>query len=734
MTSATALLLLLAMISLQLSRSFDTAVGASVTAGLIAFAVLFAARRALHRPLARITAKTRNGVTIGVGAILAVAIVVCSSLSILSLAGEEIVLAGLLALAAALFTCRDDNTSLQQTALLSAVVVLFSLPGIGESYRLPVILAATACGGLWFMVSATAAPKDRWTWAYASAVIVVLIGVGLMAHHRIQPAGDENPWYAAWAPTSGGDGAGDENARRGTGDGPDEISGGSADSLGFDKSDTFSESGRDGLYDLWVESYGTPTKSSDQEKMVGLKPNDVKVVQGNDRENLRVGRSFELRREPGRRPPMNEDVAAGARAWIKGPTPAYIPLAVFTDYDGTAWQVMDHGKPSVPARKTDDHWMEILHRPISPSFDGTDTYEIRAGDLGGEVLPLPPLVERFRMGRVSRPDFFALTRSGLLRLARRNLPAGATLEVVTKRIAPSRLVNVEIALPKHSDSGLLDTGSVGEDVRALATEWGSGRERGWRQVEQVVRRLRDHVTLDRTLAPSTLVEPVRELLLVSRRGPDHQIASASVMLLRSLGYPTRLVSGFFAATEDVESRSGFVPLAADDVHFWIEVRLADGTWVTVDPTPGYPMLNLPTPPGEWLASLWHKGQGAISANPFATGLIVAAIGFGIVLRHRWMDGLATMFCRMRGYPPRLTLRVLELRARMARRPRPASMPAGQWIASLNAGPAGQSFVSELNRVLYREGADRADARAIASQAALSEISFRKLMKERKEIP
>ncbi len=734
MTFATALLLLLAITALQLSRSSDSAVGASATAGLIAFAILLAARRALHQPLARITPRTRNRVTIGVGAILVGTIVLCSSLSILSLAGEEIVLAELLALAAALFTCRDDGKSLQQTALLSAVVVLFSLPGISESFRLPVILAATACGGLWFMVSATVTPKERWTWTYASVIIVALIGVGLLAHHRIQPAGEENPWYAAWVPTSGGDGAGDDDARRGTGDGPDEISGGSADSLGFDKSDTFSESGRDGLYDLWVESYGKPTTSSDQQKMVGLKPNDVRVVQGNDRENLRVGRSFELRREPARRPPVNGDVAAGARAWIKGPMPAYIPLAVFTDYDGTAWQVMDHGKPSVPARKTDGNWMEILHRPISPSFEGTDTYEIRAGDLGGEVLPLPSLVERFRMGRVGRPDFFALTRSGLLRLSRRNLPPGATLEVVVKRIAPSRLVNVEIALPKHSDSSLLDVDSVGEDVRALAAEWGDGRKRGWRQVEQVVRRLRDHIALDRTPVPSTSVEPVRELLLVSRRGPDHQIASASVMLLRSLGYPTRLVSGFFAATEDVDPRSGFVPLDADDVHFWIEVRLADGTWVTVDPTPGYPMLNLPTPPGEWLASFWHEGQVMVAANRVAAGLVVTAVVLGFVLRYQWIDALATLFCRLRGYPPRLTLRVLELRGRMARRPRPTSMPPGQWVASLNAGLAGQSFIVELNRVLYREGADRAGMTAVAGKAALSAISLRKLMKERKEIP
>jgi len=727
MTVATSILLLLAISALQLSRAAQGSAVAALTTGAMLFAGLLAARFVLLRLLRRAEPRLRNRVALASGIVGCGLLVAGSSISLASFAGEEMVLAVLLTLAGVLFVCFDDPMAPRRAALVSVVVVLFALPGLSAAHRLPVIVATAVCACAWLATSVNGATAGTWARVYAGLAAVMIGGVCLLADHRIQPT-DGNPWYAAWVPTSGGDGAGDTNARRGTGDGPDEINGG-ADALGFDKSDTFSESGRDGLYDLWVESYGKPAKPSDQQRMVGLKPQDVKVVHGNDRENLRVGRSFELRREPQPHKPSAGDVGAAARAWIKGPMPAYVPLAVFRDYDGAAWQVMDPGKPSIPARKMDANWMEILHRPISLAFAGTDHYEIRAGDLGGDVLPLPPIVERFRMGRVSRPDFFATTRSGLIRLARRTLPAGATVDVVAKRVAPARLVNVEPALPKHSDPSVLDVSLVDAGVLPLAVEWGGGRERGWRQIEQVLQRLRGHVALDQAAVVSASGEPVRELLFASRRGPDHQIASAAVMLLRSLGYPTRLVSGFYASDDDVDPRSGFVPLSADDVHFWIEVRLADGTWITVDPTPGYPMLNLPTPPGEWLAGVWRDARLAIAANPLAAALTLVAATLFIISRRRWIDLFATLSCRLRGYPPRHVLRVLERRARIARRERPASMPPGKWVASLGAGPAGASFVAVLNRSLYRERTD-APADNAAAKAALVAIKLRTLMNER----
>lgn len=723
MTIFTGLMFVLALTTLRLSAAANTSVVTHLGVATAMVAPLLAGRWFSIR-------RSVPAAVVLIGAAAWFGLIV----STMSLAAEEFVLAALLGLAAGVYVNGRDSASLGRTAILSVIVVLFSLPGVEERYRLGVIVAAVSCGSLWLIASTTAAgsassARDRWAWIYGGAIVTALAGVCVVSHAVIRPT-DGNPWYAAWAPTSGGDQAGDENARRGTGDGPDEISSDAPDSIGFDKSDTFSESGRDGLYDLWVESYGAPVKPTEQQKMIGLKNKDVRIAQSDDRENLKVGRSFEShrKREPARSPGARPDTDADAMIWIKGPMPAYVPLAVFTDFDGAAWQVVEPGKPSAAARKLgDSNWMEILHRPISPALSGTLDYEIRLGQLGGDVLPMPPVVERFKMGRVNRPDFFATTRSGLIRLATRTAPAGAMLEVVCKNVAPSRLVNVEPALPKHSDPSVLSTDHVDDRVGTLARDWANGRERGWRQIEQVVTRLREHVTLDRNATLDPSAHPVHDLLFASRHGADHQIAGAAVLLLRSLGYPARLVSGLYADESGIDDRSGFAALGADDVHFWIEVRLADGTWVTVDPSPGYPMLNLPTPPGEWLAGVWNDTRQLVTANAltFVAGLVGAGALF--VLRRQVIDGLATAACVLRGCEPHRVLRVIELRSRLLGRPRNHSVPVGQWLGALDADPTTLSFAHALNRWLYRGPADlrHDDARATA-RVALNTLTLRAL--------
>lgn len=273
MTVVTALFLLLAITSLQLARAAHIPVGLSVAAGAAVFAGLVALRWMRRRWMPG----SSRRLTAILGAMFAASVISGSFTPLLPIAGEELVLALLLSVAAALFVGACDRASLGRTALLSVVVSVFSIPGVDQHMRLPLIVGVAACGSLWMIVSIQTYNADRWTWAYGASFVAAVVGVCLLAHHIIRPT-DGNPWYAAWVPTAGGDGAGDENARRGSGDGPDEMSGQSASSVGFDRSDTFSESGRDGLYDLWVEAYGQPVKPADQQKMIGLKPKDVRVV------------------------------------------------------------------------------------------------------------------------------------------------------------------------------------------------------------------------------------------------------------------------------------------------------------------------------------------------------------------------------------------------------------------------------------------------------------------------
>lgn len=633
----------------------------------------------------------------------------------LILAREELLLAGMLWLGGVLLIWGagpDGQVHLSRSAVVSGAVAMFSLPAIASEHRLPVILGGVIGVALWLACSRERL-GGRWLWWMGHTLAITLIAASCVVAHALLDPRDGNPWYAAWVPTSGGDRTGSEQARRGTGDGPDEVTGHSASSVGFDQGKTFSESGRDGLYDLWIESFGAPLKSGDQQKMIGLKPQGVRIVETGDRENLQAGRKFEMKREKKPEPPATTrpDVTAKAKVWVSGPMPVYIPLAVMDRYDGESWSVMEPGKggPVVRAmgrnegRATGDKWMEMILRPDSPAFSGENTYEIKVGNLGGDVLPLPATVERFRMGRVDRSSFFSSTRAGLVRLASRTVPPGATVEVVCPRIDPARVVRVEPALPRNSDPAMLDWSRAESWIPDTARAWASGEPRGWAQILAVVEQLKSRAQ--------------------EQTWQEYETASAAVLMLRSMGYAVRLVSGLYGDQDDMDGRTGLAALGPEQVRFWLEVRLADGTWITVDPAPGYPILSGGKPGTSWATTTWS------GAARWALGAWVWVLGGVMLTGGVWwwrvplMDGLLTTWCRVRGYRWEEALRLVETRARWAGLARSPGTPLGIWLGRFDS-----TLARQVNLGLYGESASNADYMAMRPLARrMSQTMTRKMM-------
>jgi hypothetical protein len=189
---------------------------------------------------------------------------------------------------------------------------------------------------------------------------------------------------------------------------------------------------------------------------------------------------------------------------------------------------------------------------------------------------------------------------------------------------------------------------------------------------------------------------VAEFLLQTGRGPDYLFASSSAVLLRSLGYPTRIVSGLYAAADRYDAVTRHTPVTRDDVHFWAEVRMPDGVWVAVEPTPGYELMPPVRPWSERIARVlatagqWIHGHMA----ELVVGAVVLVLL--VVRRRELLDRLATLALRLTPtLDPRRrvlrTLSLLEWRARWAGGPRPAGLTLARWyqpVARLAAGEAG----------------------------------------------
>ena len=92
-------------------------------------------------------------------------------------------------------------------------------------------------------------------------------------------------------------------------------------------------------------------------------------------------------------------------------------------------------------------------------------------------------------------------------------------------------------------------------VASLAKSFVAGVPEGWSQVEAVIAAIRRGYAHDRAATiPPDCTDVVAEFLLRSHQGPDYLFASSAAVLLRSLGYPTRVVSGLYATPEMYDPR------------------------------------------------------------------------------------------------------------------------------------------------------------------------------------
>ena len=80
--------------------------------------------------------------------------------------------------------------------------------------------------------------------------------------------------------------------------------------------------------------------------------------------------------------------------------------------------------------------------------------------------------------------------------------------------------------------------------------------------------------------------PLEDFLLTRKTGYCEHYATAMVIMLRSVGIPARLVTGFLAT--EWNEFGGYYTVRQRDAHAWVEVYFPQSGWITMDPTPPAP--------------------------------------------------------------------------------------------------------------------------------------------------
>jgi protein-glutamine gamma-glutamyltransferase len=90
-----------------------------------------------------------------------------------------------------------------------------------------------------------------------------------------------------------------------------------------------------------------------------------------------------------------------------------------------------------------------------------------------------------------------------------------------------------------------------------------------------------HYSLEADTA--TLSHPLEEFLFTRKTGYCEHYATAMVVMLRTVGIPARLVTGFLAT--EWNEFGGYFTVRQRDAHAWVEVYFPRSGWITMDPTP-----------------------------------------------------------------------------------------------------------------------------------------------------
>ena len=146
-------------------------------------------------------------------------------------------------------------------------------------------------------------------------------------------------------------------------------------------------------------------------------------------------------------------------------------------------------------------------------------------------------------------------------------------------------------------------------------------------------------------------DAVDHFLFVSKQGSCEIFATAMAAMLRAVGVPARLVTGYTTGSYNV--LTGYYEVRNSDAHAWVEVYQPGAGWIEFEPTPGFPTPEdlAARPATEWLARdamtwAWHRAHSAIAPVvraftsrpvgriPPSSGALVALLLTWVLVRRR----------------------------------------------------------------------------------------------------
>lgn len=167
-----------------------------------------------------------------------------------------------------------------------------------------------------------------------------------------------------------------------------------------------------------------------------------------------------------------------------------------------------------------------------------------------------------------------------------SFPSPAALERLSVPM-PGSIPERYLQLPAHLDPR----------IPALAQEIAGAESSPYGRARAIERYLTTHYAYTLQLPSQLSADPLADFLFHRRRGHCEYFASSMAVLLRTIGIPSRIITGFRGAQFN-QVNSNYI-VRASDAHSWVEAYIPGAGWTTFDPTPAS---------GAPATSLWSRTQ------------------------------------------------------------------------------------------------------------------------------
>ncbi|MGH2405564.1 MAG: transglutaminaseTgpA domain-containing protein, partial [bacterium] len=256
---------------------------------------------------------------------------------------------------------------------------------------------------------------------------------------------------------------------------------------------------------------------------------------------------------------------------------------VFDTYTGTGWTIADRrlaqyeGSPPMTLVHDRDEVFSYAARTLQV----TQIFHIEQEQ--PNVIFAAALTEHLYVptGRIYRDRYGSIRLPGTLK-------PGMVYSVISRALVPepARLRGANGPIPQHIRDRYLTLPALPARVGGLARAVASGQPTTYDRVMAINSYLWTHYRFDLSIPPQRRPgDAVDHFLFEERRGYCEQFASAMVVMLRSIGVPSRLVTGYTSGT--LNPVTGFLEMRNSDAHAWVEAFFPGLGWVEFEPTPGF---------------------------------------------------------------------------------------------------------------------------------------------------